>query len=211
MNLPMSPDLRLIGAAAVLLGYPYLVLLLIDQGVVWIAPLLVSFLYIHRALGSREAGFRLVNLLISSGLFLAVIFLKSLSAKLLPVLVQLLLSWFFGRTLVRGPSLIERFVRLDYPVFPPGIVEYCRQLTWIWTWFFAFNAVLCGAFALWASDGWWAFYTSVVILVMTGLLLAGEYFYRRHRFPDLEIPDPKTSFRSIWRNGRKIWMDVHAR
>ncbi|MGH8550183.1 MAG: hypothetical protein ACRERU_16590 [Methylococcales bacterium] len=211
MIVSMALNLRLLGASAVFLGYPCLVYLLTDYGIVWIAPLLVSFFYLYRWFGSRDSEARLVDLLLGCGLIAAVIFLKSLSAKFLPVLIQLMLLWLFGRSLLTGPPLIERFVRLDYPVFPPGIVEYCRQLTWIWTWFFGLNFAVCGALALWASDGWWAFYTGGVLIALTALLLVGEYFYRRHRFPDLKIPDPETSFRSILVNGRKIWMDVDAR
>jgi uncharacterized membrane protein len=211
MILPMAPNFRLLGAAAVFLGYPCLVYLLMDFGLVWIAPLLVSCCYIHRAFGSRDSKTRLLNLLLGGGLIVAVIFLKSLSAKFLPMLVQLILMWFFGRSLIDGPSLIERFVRLDFPVFPPGSAEYCRRLTWIWTVFFGFNAVVSGALALWASDGWWAVYTGVILIALTASLLVGEYFYRRVHFPGLKIPDPETSFRSILVNGRKIWMDVHAR
>jgi uncharacterized membrane protein len=207
----MPVTLRLVTATAVFLGYPYLVYRGMDYGFVWIAPLLASFLYIYRAFGSRKLAARLVNLLIGGSLIVGVIFLKSLSAKFLPVLVQLILCWFFGRTLIRGPSLIERLVRLEYPVFPPGIAEYCEGLTRIWTVFFAFNIVVCSALALWASDGWWAFYTGVMIIVLTAVLLVGEYLYRHYRFPDLQIPDPESAFRSMIVNGRKIWMDVHAR
>jgi uncharacterized membrane protein len=211
MEFPVPAVVRAVLVAAVFLGYPYLIYREMDTGLVWIAPLLVAVLYLYRAFENRHFEARLVNLLIGGGLILAVVFLKSGSAKFLPVLVQLIGCWIFGRTLVRGPSLIERIVRLEYPVFPPGIVEYCRGLTWVWTLFFAFNMFVCGALALWGSDGWWAFYSGVMIIGLTISLLVGEYFYRRYHFPDLDIPDPEASFKSIWVNGRKIWMDVHAR
>lgn len=211
MRFPNSVDPRGLAVAAVFLGYPYLVYRGMDSGLVFIAPLGVSLLYFNRALESRNLSARRANLLIGLGLVFGVVFLKSQSAKFLPVLVQLMLMWFFGRTLVQGPALIERLVRLDYPVFPPGIAEYCRRLTWIWTLFFGFNAAVLTILAIWASDGWWAFYAGVMILVLTGLLLIAEYWYRGHLFPDLEIPDPGSSFRSILANSRKIWSDVHAR
>lgn len=202
---------RAASATALILGYPYLVYRGMGSGLVWVAPFLVSILYFYRAFGARNLEARLLNILVGVTLIFAVVFLKDLSAKLLPVLVQLICCWFFGRTLLTGPSLIERFVRLEYPVVPPGIIEYCRLLTWIWTFFFAVNVLVCAALALWASDAWWAFYTGVVIIGATGCLLAGEYFYRRYRFPGLNVPDPESSFKSIWLNGWKIWMDVHVR
>lgn len=202
--------LGMICAVALFFAYPYLIYRGMDSGFVWVAPLLVSMLYIMRAFAMRDRKLRFVNLLIAACLVFSVFFLKSLSAKFLPVLVQVMFGWFFARTLIKGPSLIERFVRLEYPVFPPGIVEYCRQLTWLWTLFFAFNVVVCSVLAVWASDALWAFYTGVVIIGLTVFLLVGEYFYRRHRFPDLDVPDPTASFKSMWTNGRKIWLDFHA-
>lgn len=207
--MPFSP--RIVIGTAIFLTYPYLIYLGMDSGLVWIAPLLVSCLYVYRALGSGSIEARLVNLLVGSSLILGVFFLQSLTAKLLPIFVQLILFWFFGRTLYRGPPLIESFVRLDFPEFPPGIAEYCRQLTWVWALFFGFNAVVCGALALWATDAWWAFYTGFLILILTGILMVGEYIYRHYKFPDLDIPSPVASFKSILVNGRKIWLDVHAR
>ncbi len=211
MRLPARINLHMIAAITAFLAYPVLVYRGMDSGLVWIAPVLVSSLYLFRAFERRDFETRVVNLLIGGILLAGVIFLRSMSAKFLPVLVQLMLCWFFGRTLFKGPPLIERLVRLDYSVFPPGVAEYCERLTWIWTLFFALNALLCSALAVWASDGWWAFYSGVVLVVSTVLLLMGEYFYRRFRFPDFEIPDPKTSIKSILVNGRKIWADVHAR
>ncbi len=208
----MLANLSMLGATTVFLVYPYLVYRTMGYGFVWIAPLIVSFLYIYRALSIQHSEAPLINLLIGVTLIFGVVFLKSGSAKFLPVLAQLMFCWFFGRTLFSGPPLIERFVRLDFPAFPPGITEYCRQLTWIWTLFFAVNVLVGSAFALWADDGWWAFYSGVVVIVLTGLLLLGEYIYRHYRFPDIQIPDPATSFRSILVNSRKIWMTPpHAR
>lgn len=208
---PMRARIRIFGATVVILGYPYLVYRGMDSGMVWIAPLLVSFFYIVQAFGNRRLKTRVINVLIGGTLLASVILLKSGSAKFLPVLVQVILCWFFVRSLFKGPPLIECFVRLDFAVFPPGIAQYCRQLTWMWTLFFAFNGLVCSALALWANDAWWAFYTGVVINLLTGVLLAGEYCYRHYRFPGLKIPDPQTSFRSILINSRKIWMDLHAR
>lgn len=205
----MSAMLSALGLGLIFF-YPYLIYRTMDYGIVWIAPVAVSFLYIHRAISSRTSQRRLVNLLIGGTLIFLVIVLNSLSAKFLPALVQLLLCWFFGRTLFTQAPLIERFVRVDFPVFPPGIAEYCRQLTRMWTLFFAVNVLVCIAFAVWADDFWWAFYTGVMIPVETGLLLVGEYIYRHYRFPDLQIPDPRSSIRAILSNSRKIWMDVHA-
>lgn len=210
----MSPSVRVIAGIVIFLAYPYLVYRGIDSGLIWIAPLLVSVLYFSRAIRAGSLEVRLTNLLVAGSLIFGVFYLQSLTAKLLPVFVQLILLWLFGRTLFKGRPLVESFARLDYPDhpdFPPGIEEYCRQLTWVWTLFFGLNALLCTALALWAADSWWAFYTGFVMLVLTAVLVAAEYLYRRFKFPDLDIPSPGASLKSIVMNSRKIWLDVHAR
>lgn len=210
MRPAVSGALRLGLATALFFAYPYLTYRGMDSGLVWIAPTLVSIVFLHRGLRTKNLEVRLLNLLICAALILSVLFAQSLSAKILPVLVQLTGCWFFGRTLLQPPSLIERIVRLEYPEFPPGIVEYCKQWTWIWTLFFAFNAIMCSALALGAEDRLWAWYSGVIMIVLTVLLFAAEYLYRCRRFPDLDIPAPEASLKSIWINGRKIWSDVHA-
>ena len=210
MASPVSAALRIGIGTALFFGYPYLIYRGMGSGLVWIAPTLISFVFLYRARHSQNFESRLIHLAIGLGLILSVFCLQSVSAKFLPVLAQLTGLWFFGRTLIQPPSLIERIVRLEYPEVPAGIVEYCTLWTWIWTLFFAFNAIFCSALALWAEDRIWAWYTGVIIIVLTVLLFVIEYLYRCRRFPDLEIPDPETSLKSIWVNGRKIWSDVHA-
>ena len=197
--------------AVIFIAYPYLVYQGRESGLVWLVPVIISGIYFYRAFLSPRKQSRLLNLMIAAGLLIGAVFLQALTAKLLPVLIQLLFMYFFGRTLHNGPPLIESFVRLDYPDFPPGISRYCRQLTLMWTGFFGFNALMCAGLALWAPDIWWAFYNSILIFVLTGLLMVGEYIYRHFRFPDLDIPKPMSTMKTMVRNGRKIWLEVQAR
>lgn len=192
------------------IAYPYLVYRGIESGMVWLAPAIFSGLYLLRAFAAKRLKTRVYKGLVAIALLLGAFYLQTITAKVLPVLIQLMLMAFFGRTLLKdkGPSLIERFVRLEFPEFPPGISEYCRQLTILWTSFFAFNAVMCVVLAIWGSDFWWTLYNGVFIYLMIGVLTVGEYVYRHFRFPGLGIPDPKSTIRTMIVNGRKIWMDV---
>jgi uncharacterized membrane protein len=101
-------------------------------------------------------------------------------------------------------------VRLEFAEFPPGVAEYCRLLTVIWTGFFAANALICLLLAFYAPTSWWAMYTGVGIFVLTGLLMVGEYVYRHFLFPDMEIPSVKSSVKSMAINCRSIWDDVKS-
>ena len=200
-------------ATCLFLAYPYLVYRGIESGMVWLAPAIFSGIYLLQAFAARNMKIRLYKGLIAIALLLGAYYLQTITAKVLPVLIQLMLMFFFGRTLLKGkgPSFIESFVRLEFPEFPPGVSEYCRQLTILWTGFFAFNAVMCVGLAIWSTDFWWTLYNGVFIYLMIGVLMIGEYIYRHFRFPDLGIPDPKSTIKTMIVNGRKIWMDVQAR
>ena len=195
------------------LAYPYLIYRGIESGMVWLAPAIFSGIYLLQSFASRNVKIRIYKALISIALLLGAYYLQTITAKVLPVLIQLMLMYFFGRTLLKGkgPSFIESFVRLEFPEFQPGISEYCRQLTILWAGFFAFNAIMCVALAIWGADFWWTLYNGVFIYLMIGALMIGEYIYRHFRFPELGIPDLQSTIKTMIVNGRKIWMDVQAR
>jgi len=195
---------------AFFLLYPYLVFRGIQEGIVWFAPLVIASIYFYQGFREEHIAARVRKLMAALALIVGIVFFQSLTAKLLPTLIQLFLMHFFYRTLVNGPPLIERFVRLEFSELPAGVVEYCRQLTILWTGFFAFNALMCSGLALWGQASWWAVYTGVIIFLLTGILMIGEYIYRHYKFPDMEIPDLKTSARNMVVNARQIWQDLYA-
>lgn len=208
----MTINLQAVLKTLLALLYPYLVYKGIQAGVVWFAPAVIISFFLYQAFNSSDPKVRITKTSLAIALLVGVIFFQAATAKILPVAIQLMLMHFFGKTLFKrhAPSLVERFVRLEFPEFPPGIVEYCRLLTIIWTGFFAFNALICTLLAFFAPVSWWAIYTGVGMFVLTGLLMVGEYIYRHFLFPDMEIPDVKSSMKSMVINCRSIWQDVHT-
>jgi uncharacterized membrane protein len=202
--------LRSVAVTVILLSYPYLVYLGIEKGNVWFAPALISGFYLYHGIKAQDAKVKWRKITLALVLIVGAIFFQSVTAKLFPIVIQLMLMYFFGKTLINGPPLIERFVRLEFPDFILGIAEYCRQLTWLWTGFFAFNAVMCTVLAFWAPSSWWAIYNGILIFVMTGLIMVGEYIWRHFKFPEMEIPSVRSSAKNMMENGRKIWRDVHV-
>ncbi|MGR8935262.1 MAG: hypothetical protein ACU837_12845 [Gammaproteobacteria bacterium] len=203
--------LRSVLATLLFVAYPYLVYKGMQSGIIWTAPALIAALYIDQARRAATLPRKVQKLLPALLLITGALFFQDVTAKLVPVLIQLLLLHFFAATLRNGPPLIERFVRLEFPDFPPKIVTYCRQLTILWSAFFAFNAVMCALLALFAPDAWWAFYNGVMIYALTAALMIGEYVWRHFRFPELDIPSPQATVKSLIGNSRKIWQDVYAR
>ena len=102
-----------------------------------------------------------------------------LHLKLYPVLVNALLLAFFGASLLRGPSMVERLARLKEPELPQAAVAYTRRVTQVWCGFFVLNGTLAAATALWATDAVWALYNGLVAYGLMGALFAGEWLVRR--------------------------------
>jgi uncharacterized membrane protein len=96
-----------------------------------------------------------------------------------PMVVNLVLLGSFGATLVRPPSMAERFARLSEPVLPAFAVEYTRRVTIVWCVFFAFNAAASAWTAAVGTPEQWAFYNGLVAYVLVGAVAALEYLVRR--------------------------------
>jgi uncharacterized membrane protein len=195
--------------ATLFMAYPYLVFKAIENGISWVAPVIFSVIFLRKAVNKDK---NILNILIAILLLLGAFYLQEITATILPVIIQLILMSFFGKTLLlnSGPSLIERFVRLEFSDFPPGVSEYCRSLTVIWTAFFAFNAIVCITLSIFGNNAQWALFNGIVIYLMIGILVIAEYIYRHIRFPDLIIPDPISTIRTMVVNGQKVWMDVQG-
>ena len=209
--------LRGIFGSLFFLFYPYLVYRGVQEGVVWFAPLIIGSIYFYQAVKARKKNIRLQKLGIVIILLLGAVFYQDMMAKLIPIIIQLSLMLFFGKTLLKdkGPSLIERFASLEFPEIPPVLQRYCRHLTIMWTGFFAFNVVACVILALFAPVEWWAIFTGVLIFALTAVLMIAEYIwrfflFRRIELPAAEIPGVKETAKTMWVNGRKIWLDVQA-
>ena len=104
---------------------------------------------------------------------------------LLPVFVNLGLLTVFGRTLRRGPTLVEQLALLRQPALSAAQVRHCRTTTAIWCAFFAANAAVCAALA-WKAPLWlWTLYTGCISYVLMALLFGVEWLVRSWRFHNL--------------------------
>ena len=83
---------------------------------------------------------------------------SELLLHLYPSFVNLGLLLAFGATLVRGPSMIEKFARLGNPELGPHAVRYTRRVTQMWCVFFALNGAFSAYTALCWSRAAWSLY-----------------------------------------------------
>ncbi|SIT40328.1 conserved membrane hypothetical protein [Paraburkholderia ribeironis] len=103
---------------------------------------------------------------------------SELLLRLYPSLVNLGLLIAFGGTLVRGPSMIEKFARLGNPDLPPGAVRHTRRVTQVWCAFFVLNGAFSAYTALYWSRANWSLYNGAIAYGLIGVLLVAEVVWR---------------------------------
>jgi uncharacterized membrane protein len=169
-------------------GYPFFVAAGLDVAsarTIGVALLVAAVL---TALASGGHASDLVTLLVRRfGLFTAAAIAAAatnhpVALTLLPSLSSLWLLAMFARTLRREPSIVAQFASTMHDGFPDFLLPYCRAVTAMWCAFFAVNAGVSAALAVYADPAAWAWYTGFVAYVLMGLLAAGEYVFHKIRF-----------------------------
>ena len=185
------------------LGYPLIIYLLLANQLQWLGASLIVSLFIWKVY-QRSDWLVWTLSTFTLALLVSLFFGAGAIAKLSPLIIHSGLFYLFLSSLKTTP-LIEKFARLDFPKLPTEIKIYTRQLTVIWSAFFAANILGCLWLALAGDNALWALYNGLIVYLLIGALILGEYIWRRIRFPELEIPSLVQSVRNILKNGHKIW------
>ena len=101
--------------------------------------------------------------------------------KLYPVFMSVGACMIFASTLVKPPSMIERFARLAEPDLPETGVIWTRKVTIVWCIFFVLNALVALATVLFAPMQIWVLYNGFISYLLMGLLLLGEFILRKRQ------------------------------
>lgn len=148
---------------------------------VWIVAALIGVLILRLMLGQRAGtpiAMVLAALAAVLALSVATLINPDLAVRLYPVFMTAAMLAAFAHSLVRPPSMIERFARIAEPDLPPEGVTYTRQVTWVWVAFLVVNLGLAVYTSLFASLELWALYNGGVSYVLMGLLFGGEVIVR---------------------------------
>ena len=125
-----------------------------------------------------------------------------------PILINVLLACWFGRTLAGDEPLVARFVVAiegTERLREPGVARYARQVTWFWTVLLATQALLLTGLLLFAArDGlllrlgvtpawlvperWASVWLHVGCYLLLGAAFLLEYAWRRWRLRHLSHP-----------------------
>jgi uncharacterized membrane protein len=132
----------------------------------WACALLLVAGYYFGSAGNVRIGLLAVN-----GAFHALI---NLSALLL-----------FGRTLMAGgEALITQIARHISGELPAEIVAYTRWVTIAWCCFFVMQLSVSIVLYIFSPVAVWSLFINVLDLPLVLMMFAGEYGYRRLRYPD---------------------------
>jgi uncharacterized membrane protein len=95
-----------------------------------------------------------------------------------PVFMNAIALMSFTVTLVRPPSMVERFARLQHDSLSPAAIIYTRRVTWVWCGFFVINGLIAAYSALFLSRMAWALYNGFICYLLMGGLWLGEWLVR---------------------------------
>lgn len=163
--------------------YPFIVGWSLSHGqFVWVSALLLS-LGILRLCMARLFGAKKDLMLPLTGLAiicggLSLILKDHAWLKLYPVGMSLGALLIFALTLLKPPSMIERFARLLEPDLPESGVQWTRKVTIVWCIFFSLNASMA-LLTVFASTQLWVIYNGFISYVLMGILLLGEFILRK--------------------------------
>lgn len=186
-----------------ILLYPAVIYYGITNDMAWFGLSLLIIFLAYQAWSSPHQSWLYLSLVVV--LLLGGWFEQGLMVKLVPLFIHISMFVVFWFSLRADSPIIEKFARLDFPELPEDLAEHCRQMTYVWAAFFALNIVVIITLAWWGSDELWLLYNGVLAYVLVGVLIVGEYIWRKLKFPELEMPSFKDTVVKISKNSRDIF------
>lgn len=175
--------------------YPFLVGWSLSSGhLFWVSAMLVGLGVIRLFSQSNSLMWPLTWFAILCG-GLSLVLKDHAWLKMYPVFMSTGALIIFTTTLIKPPSMIERFARLAEPDLPESGVIWTRKVTIVWCIFFVFNALIALSTVLFAPMNIWVLYNGFISYVLMGILLLGEFILRkRHQRLNTNQPSLQSAF-----------------
>lgn len=174
----MSKKLISVLLTILMVCYPFAVMWAIQHDQLFLMSGLLIAVAVIRFFLSKDQIFLPLTIFTLLCGTLTLLLQNALWLKFYPVLMSLGSATLFAYTLIRPPTMIERFARLHQPDLPESGVRWTRQVTKVWCGFFVFNA-LVALITVFLSTQIWALYNGFISYVLMGILLLGEFVLRR--------------------------------
>ena len=171
------------GILAIILiaAYPFLVYWGLNHLSVKVIGWIFLAVIILRALIFKQTDKKWLPLLLGilTTTVLLSIFNDPVYLKLNPVIISTCVFLTFSFTLIKPPSMIETFARLQDKNLPEKAVPYCKKVTIIWCVFLLLNSLAALYTAIDTDMKTWTLYNGFISYILMGLLFAGEFTYRK--------------------------------
>ncbi|OAQ14026.1 hypothetical protein F480_06410 [Bibersteinia trehalosi Y31] len=149
------------------------------------SPILGYLPFLLALCWGAKAGLQAVGLQQFFAILMAIILLiVGLSRSLetmywYPIIINGIMLVMFGGSLWQNQTIIERLARLQDPNLPEEGVRYTRKVTQLWCGVFILNIVISTLLIAAEQFAWWAIYTGVIAYVIMGVVMGGEWLYRK--------------------------------
>lgn len=170
------------GIAAIgLILYPFFVGYALSHGqYIWVSAVLIALGVLRLFSKGNALLWPLTGFAILCG-GLSLILKDHAWLKLYPVFMSIGAFIIFASTLIKPPSMIERFARLAEPDLAPEGVAWTRQVTKVWCGFFCLNAAIALITVFGMPMKIWVLYNGFLSYVLMGLLMLGEFILRKRQ------------------------------
>ncbi|MDM1765009.1 MULTISPECIES: septation protein IspZ [unclassified Acinetobacter] len=159
--------------------YPFLVGWGLSQGhFLWVSVLLITLGVVRLFSQGNALLLPLTWFAILCGT-LSVLLKDHAWLKMYPVFMSVGAGIIFASTLIRPPSMIERFARLVEPDLPESGILWTRKVTMVWCGFFVVNAAIALYTVVFAPMKIWVIYNGFISYVLMGILFLGEFVLRK--------------------------------
>ena len=159
--------------------YPFLVGWGLSQGqFIWVSVILIALGVVRLFSKGNQLLLPLTWFAILCGA-LSLLLKDQAWLKMYPVFMSVGAGLIFASTLIKPPSMIERFARLVEPNLPESGVIWTRKVTIIWCIFFVVNAVIALYTVIFAPMKIWVLYNGFISYVLMGILFLGEFILRK--------------------------------
>ncbi|ALH95181.1 septation protein IspZ [Acinetobacter equi] len=101
--------------------------------------------------------------------------------KLYPVFMSLGALIIFALTLIKPPSMIERFARIVEPDLPHEGVIWTKKVTMVWCLFFLCNSLIATYTVFMTSMEIWVLYNGFISYFLMGILFVVEFILRKRQ------------------------------
>lgn len=143
--------------------------------------LLLVFVFIYFLFAAQTAS-KSAKYLALSGILVLIIGLLTLNniifIKLYPILMNVIFFFMFSYTLIKPPSMVERFARITHKDLPQYVIKYTKNVTIVWCVFLLFNSIISIYTSFWTSLATWTLYNGLISYLLMGTLFIGEYVVR---------------------------------